>query len=1337
MLDLARILSKSKPGYDDDLKILRNWAEYSDDRANMNYLMYELEMEDASGKVTHFYKAIKLLRIIRLPKSAKQSKSFMDMHAQVLAAIWERNIKFITVIANMLNPVPLGLMYLYGVQGVAETEEQAKFIADNDYIALTAVLQGTYRVLEYKTISYQELEWLREKMFSMRNMTVVRGIPKAKAGGVDGGDKGMGAANVNPESQDTTEEFIAGMSDKEYVVQVLSTPVKAEHLERWLAQTAQEMTRWNKQLQGTTSFNAGISLPMMYMANLGASEGWSHSYTESESLSTSATDSVSTSFSTSVGESISQSFGESVGHSFGESFSESTGESYNTSIGTSQGTSWGESIGTSQGTSQNFSENASFGNSYTESVNQSTSHTDSTNSSLSEGVSTTTSTSHSESTNISDGVGTSQSTSNTTTNSASQGWSSTTGGSTTQSQSSTVTDSTGTNSSVSVGQSHTSGTTDTSSLSVSQTQTSGVNASVSNTTGVSYTSGSNSSGGASLIVSASGGSSNSTTISGSTTESYGASYSESTGVTAGSSHSTSSSDTTSVTASQGTSTSHSVGNTSGTSQSQSWSSGTSGSTSVSHSTGTTTGTSTNHTVSQGTSDTVSQGYGTSTTVSQGIGASDSTSQGSGESWGQTSSYSQGTSVGMNQNASHSANVGGNSGVSTSDSWGLSSSRSYGQTSTDSYTQSATSSAGRNYSESNGVGQSQSWGTSNGQSIGQSLGTTGAISSGTSSSMGLGPSISYGKSYQWLDQEVKNILTLLEFQNLRLMKALMGNGAFFTDVYIATPNKETQAAASILAKSAWQNEEAMICPLQVLDLKKEEQEHLLYHFSAFSADNTKEGIPGRMESYRYSTILLPGEFTAFTHMPRISEGGVFADVNDMPKFAVPSMKKGDIYMGKILSGERWTPNDGYETKFDYRLDEGELMHGIFTGESRSGKTVAATRFVAELTKVRRKKTGKRLRIVALDPKQDWRILGKFVEPERFHFYSLGNPEFLPINLNICKVPHNVNPQTWVDGIIEIYCRSYGLLERGKAILAETFYSLYSEAGVFEDSPNWRDFVPERSSKVTMCKIYERMMKIKVDLEDPTVSGKGRMGNEARDAYTRVLDRMQVFGRKFSIESRLFGQEDGIAVDELIGGDDIIVLESYGLETTFKNFIFGCVTSGFFKYAQGHEGGFLAADQYETVLIIEEANEVLTGSDTAGSGGGNMPSLGGQSEFEKILDQSAGLGLFIIAITQKIADMPSSCVANSGLIFAGKISRADDVTLVIRKIGREERYDDRDILKWFPRSPIGWFVCRSSRNFDFKDTEPVLVHIDPLGVNPPSNKELETIIAERKAMELLYS
>lgn len=80
-------------------------------------------------------------------------------------------------------------------------------------------------------------------------------------------------------------------------------------------------------------------------------------------------------------------------------------------------------------------------------------------------------------------------------------------------------------------------------------------------------------------------------------------------------------------------------------------------------------------------------------------------------------------------------------------------------------------------------------------------------------------------------------------------------------------------------------------------------------------------------------------------------------------------KGDIYMGVILNASSYTFEHGYRTAFDYRIDENQLMHGFFTGASRSGKTVAAMRFIAELSKVRRAKTGKRLRIVVMDPKQD--------------------------------------------------------------------------------------------------------------------------------------------------------------------------------------------------------------------------------------------------------------------------------------------------------------------------------------------------------------------------------
>lgn len=666
----------------------------------------------------------------------------------------------------------------------------------------------------------------------------------------------------------------------------------------------------------------------------------------------------------------------------------------------------------------------------------------------------------------------------------------------------------------------------------------------------------------------------------------------------------------------------------------------------------------------------------------------------------------------------------------SESIGVTQGQSVGETRSTSVSQSSSTGTSTSATQSSNVstGRSTSKGTST--STGQNVGTSGTVTSGASGSMGLGPSIGYSKSYQWLDQQVKDILELLEFQNERIKNALRGNGAFYVYTYIACSSMDALSAAQALAKSTWQNENAMIQPLQVMYLDEEEQKHLLYHFSAFSTDITRTTNFGVSE-YKYSTVLLPEELVAYTHLPRISEGGIFAEVNDVPKFAVPSMMKGEIYMGSILSAERYSVEHGYETPYDYRISEKELMHGFFTGASRSGKTVAAMRFVAELAHVRRAKTGKRLRIVCMDPKQDWRGLARYVEPERFHFYSMGNPGFHPLHFNPCKIPYGVIPQIWVDVMIEIYCRAYGLLERGKQLMAETFYSLYEEQGVFEvyGKPGWEKKVTELSANVTFTAAYSRMAMYKQQMDDGT-SSKGRGGNDTKDAYARLLERLSAFARPYSIERTLFGEADGLGIDELIGADDVTVLESKGLESTFRSFIFGVITAGFYRYAISQPDGYLAPDQYETVLVIEEANEVLTGSDTAGTGNSQM-GLSGQSEFEQILDQSAGYGLFIFAITQKIADMPKSIIANSGIKFVGKIVTEDDINVAVKTIARDPRYDDRDVAKWFPRSPTGWFVCQSTRTFNFTDIEPVLVKIAMLNTTKPSNSEIDEILAERDA------
>lgn len=1330
MYDIKRILNPRRDAITptDDFRIIDSWTEYDNNKSGrintrpLQYLCYELESVDPdSGEKIHYYKAIKFARVIRLPKSAKQSTALMDMQSQILSGVYEEGYNLVTIIANVMKPVSLGLLYLYGIQGVGNDIEAAKEAAKKGYLGFCGMMQGTFRTLEMRTVNAEETEWLREKMYNMEYMTAIRGIPKASATGEDAGNRGIGGNNLNPDSQGTLEELISGMSDYEYVLEILSTPVFHSTLRDWQRKTQHDMTIWNSQLQGTKSFSLSMSVPMMFSSNQSNSQGWNKGYSDARSVSYSQGESFSTSFGQSTSHGISETIGRSFGRTEGTSLTESVGTSHSISNTVSRGTSFTESVGRNtsvgssvgSGFSQNFgtSTNRSFGSSQNASFGSTTGQ--------SYGVS------QGQSHNV--GVGTSNSVGGSRTTTAGSNWggskSDSTSLSTSRSDSNTTshTDSTG----------HSDGT------SSSESHSTSINGTVGHTTGESHTTGGSTTGTVSASVSENasffglvGGSATqsasvATSRSHSDTTSESSSFSLSTGRSDGTTTGESHSDST--THSDGTSQGTTLGITGGRSQS------------IGSNWGSSLSTSTGSNWSQGNSSNESWGTSMSTNQSQSVSQSQSLGYGTNESSGYGESQSSGWSSNASTSTSSGSSVSYSSGqsmsVSQGETIGTSTTRSVGKSYSESTTESVSKGTSESYGENTSVSQGVNTGKSEGSTNSMSFGTSGAYVQGVSSSMGLSSGIGYNKSYQWLDQSVKDILELLEYENERIKRALRGNGAFYTYVYLACPSQDALSVAQAVAKATWQNEYAMTQPLQILELSPEEQKHLLYRFAGFSTDVMKETVGG-VEMYRYATILLPNEYVAYTHLPRISEGGVFAEVNDIPKFAVPSMMKGEIFMGTIVSAERYTMNNGYMTPYDYRIDESELMHGYFTGASRSGKTVAAMRFVAELSQIRRKKTGKRMRIVCMDPKQDWRTLARFVEPERFRFYSLGNALFHPIKLNPLKIPRGVQPQVWIDGLIDIYCRAYGLLERGKQMMGETIYALYEEAGVFEACklPDWQDRVPELSAEVTFENVYKKMNDIKVRLEDPT-NPKGRAGNDTRDAYARLLDRLQAFSRPFSIEHKLFGTSEGIGIDELIGEDDVTILESAGLESTFRNFIFGVITSGFFKWALAHEGGYLAENQYETVLVIEEANQVLTGNDAAGTGGGQAFGMTGQSEFEQILDQAAGYGLFIIAITQKISAMPSSVIANSGLIFAGRLVTDADIDVVVKALGRDPRIDDRDVVKWFPRSPIGRFICKSSRTYDYKDAEPVMVQIAQLNIAPPSNAEIEEILCDHRVDQIL--
>lgn len=1459
----------------DDFRVLDSWVENGKNintgKNELKYMCYKIQtVEPSSGKKITAYKAIKFARVDRIPKAMKQSTSFMDMQSQVLSACHQQNYNLITIIANVIRPVTEGLLYLYGIQGVANTIEEAKKICREDYEGFVRSMMGTFRVLHLRNVSADEAAWLHEKMRGMKYLTAVRGIPKASKSGEDAGNKGIGGANVNPDSQGTLEEIITAMADYEYVIEILSTAVMMSTIRAWSTQIEKEMTAWNEQLQGTKSLSANLSLPITYMTSAGQATGWSRSATDSRTVSYNTGESYSTGYSQNVGHSLSQSLGESFGINHGNSLTRSTGTSYSVSNGQTvgktsgvtngitkgqtigetmgvtngitkgytqgitQGRSSGTSVAMSRGTSVGFNSGASIGKSTGSSQNQSFSS--GLNQGLSKNLSNSVSFGSNKSVNNSSSYSQSYGDSSNMSHSVGAGTSDTYGNSQTSSVGGAH--SRGQGAGVNFGQNrgYNGGMSGNASLTFGNNNGDGASSTKTHTTSINESEANGKQGhregdkDVTKVDNAGGGFRGSTkgltkdtadingfiehekrtTTYDTVAPTYTETNTESRGYTdaTGTGNTKNNSDSISGTAGLGWNTSMSGG----ANYAENYSANTSDSTNYSNSLGRTEshGSTTNESYSAGTGHSYGENYGASYGTSNGISFSNGKTTGTGESIGRSSGVSGG--YGVNTGASYGRTTGASTGstssvsvthnsgtsisqslsqslsqsqsISNSQSLSNSLSNSYSESLSNSQSLSKSVSQGQNQSTSvgettgesygknisNGTGQTWGEGTSEsmgrtsgkstGLSTGTSLGKTYTSNLGASGSMGIGPSIGYSKSYQWLDQQVKDILEVLDFQNERMKKAIR-QGAFYTYVYIACPDTDVLAAAQAAARSTWQNSYALAQPIQALDLTMKEQQHLLSHFSAFSADVTRENFAGQID-YKYATILTADEYVSYTHLPRISEGGIDADIEDIPHFRVPGLMKGNIYMGKQLSAERFTFNNGYRTQFDYRINIDELMHGVFTGQSRSGKTVAAMRFVRELINSRRSATGKRLRIVVMDPKQDWRGIARFVEPERFHFYSMGNPHFEAINLNPCKIPVGTEPQYWVDGIINIYCRAYGLLERGKQMLSDTFYRLYEQAGVFGNKADhdqgdpatwhkndgvwtWADELSYRSGKVTFHKIYKDMDSLKSSAAD------ARAGNDTKDAFARLCERLSCFARPYAIEYRLFSAENdfddpnsfglGQGIDELIGADDVTVFESFGLESTFANFIFGVITSGFYKVAKSIEGGYLNPNQYETVLVIEEANKVLTGNDAAGSSGkgGSDMSLSGQSEFEEILDQSAGYGLFVIAITQKIGMMPSSIVANCGMLFAGKLSQPTDVDLVVRMIGREGRVDDRDVVKFFPKIPTGWFICRSNRGFDFRDAEPVLVQIEPLNNASISNDELEEILtmgrlaAVRRKME----
>lgn len=1189
----------------------------------MKYLLFEFSKKVSPGKYKRVYKAIKLVKIKRVPKKDLALSSYLKMQEGVLTGYNQNNINYIQIMANIVKPYKHGLVYAYGVQGVSDISmRDAMHEADVQMAGVTRAISGTFRTLEYIPLTSLEAKWIFEKLGSMDDMRILRGVPGAKN---DSGRTQKDAfSNGTTEVEEQSEEFLIGMDDYEYMFVLTATRVEPEVLSKWRERYLQEATYYASLQQGQKSLSFGISMPMTYAANMGASQGWNNSS------------------------------GENFGQSYSESQSQATGINYSNSVGTSQSMSNGfsHSVGKSQSTSMNIGQNVGYNQGISTGSNAGKSI------GLSQNVGASNSTGHSDS--FSNGISTSHSTSQGTSQSVGHSFGT----------SSSTSQSTGTSYNYGNNSSHSSGTSESGSL--------GINL------GGSYSSGT------------SDGLSNSINGGGSV---FGF-FNLSTGKTGTHSDNESSGSSWSLSGSSGSGSS--LSDSFGKSESWGQNNSTSFSSGISNSTST----------SQGTSQSVSNGTGTSTSYGSGdsysTGYSESTGRSSGNSFSQSLGASQGASSGTSLSKGVSSGASESVGTSQSISRGISTSTSLGR--------SATQSAGK------------SAGNTSGQST--SSGTSGSSTQGLSGSMGLGPSLSFGKTFAWEDREVTHLLDLLDYSTQRIVKATNNLGMWFTDIYIATESEEASSAATQVAMSAWHDYTVMTCPLQVYKPSEQEKQYLFKHMSVFSPSLKKEGIPGEFESYKYTTMLLSDELNAYSHPPRVNVGGIQAAVDDPPVLTIPGDRQnGEVFLGYVANTEAYSLNRGYRTDFKYTLRSDEIHHAYISGASRSGKTVAARRLVAETyNHVRRGEKKKRMRFLIMDPKQDWRALAKVIPADKFRFYSLGDPTFHPIRMNLMKIPKGVYTERYADKLREIFIRSYGLGDRGFQILGKAINEVYTKAGCYDpdvryNTVNKNGIYPatELSKDLTLEDVCRQLEK---DMEETKA-------RDRAEAIQRVLDRMDSFAQPLSAIYTVFCNrgEGCMGIDDLLGADDVVVLESYGMDTMTSNFIFGLVTSGVYQYAVSNGGFVKPDDQYETVLVIEEANQVLINDDD--------DNLSGANPFEVILDQSAGYGMFIWTLTQKISDMPRSVLANSALKIIGRQDDEDDIKKSIVQIGKDAMIADRVFKNWLPDQPTGWFIIKSSRNRDFTKNAPVHVLIEYMDVEPPTNEELDLIIQEGELKKITES
>jgi|GEM_PF-947451 len=556
--------------------------------------------------------------------------------------------------------------------------------------------------------------------------------------------------------------------------------------------------------------------------------------------------------------------------------------------------------------------------------------------------------------------------------------------------------------------------------------------------------------------------------------------------------------------------------------------------------------------------------------------------------------------------------------------------------------------------------------------------------------GIWPSIYYSYSRIRSDEVRKTAYQLLVLESQRYSE-MVSQGGFYVQAVLAAPDETTVLAAKALLIGAYAPTKLIPHPLRVVDADY----RLLQCARTFSFDLRKGGFA--LEPYRYINIYTCTELASLTHPPRLEAPGLENIVENIPEFRTPPPRSYDVEFGYVLSHET-----GQLISIRYGIDRKELLHALFLGITRSGKTNAALVFVSRLV------NSIGARALVLDWKKDWRRLLVLCKPCRF--YTLYSDKFYPLKFNPLKPPRGVDVETWRDIATLWFSVTYGLGPRSYSLIWSKLDELYEAHGLYDDPS---------AQPPTLLELYEA-----VGRELDELRRDRRTPFDVLDIYQKTLDRLKFYTRgKFK---KLFCSQESIDIGELLEEKGVTVIEAGELADIHKPFLLGLLAIACFLYRK-----FNGASSIPELIVLEEAHQIafdIKRSQIAG-----MLNIT-ENIFDRIASESAGYNQYLVMIAQYPSILGDGVRKNCGFLAVFKLVSETrdkpDVTMTTEMLARDSRLDHREVKRFLTRLPVGWSIVRKMRTTNLTETEPVLIKWDYIETKPPTDQEINNLVQSHK-------